>query len=45
MAYDKAQWEDVSELSKQLGLNESDVADLYMESLKWASYFEKTATD
>ncbi|RWX55246.1 EAL and HDOD domain-containing protein [Photobacterium chitinilyticum] len=45
MAYDKAQWEDVSELSKQLGLHESDIADLYMESLKWASYFEKTATD
>jgi len=45
MAYDKAQWEDVSELSKQLAINESDVADLYLESLKWASYFEKTATD
>ncbi|OLQ69414.1 histidine kinase [Photobacterium proteolyticum] len=44
-AYDKAQWEAVSLLSKQLQINESDVAELYLESLKWSSYFEHTATD
>ncbi|MCW8327515.1 HDOD domain-containing protein [Photobacterium sp. SDRW27] len=45
MAYDKAQWQDVSQISQQLGIKESNVADLYLESLKWASYFDKTATE
>lgn len=44
-AYDKAHWEEVSQLSQQLNIEESDVADLYLESLKWASFFETTATD
>lgn len=43
-AYDQAQWNKVSQYSKQLGINETNVADRYAESLKWATIFEKSAT-
>ncbi|MGF1761602.1 EAL domain-containing protein [Photobacterium sagamiensis] len=43
-AYDQAQWDDVSQYCKQLGINETNVADRYDESLKWATFFEKAAT-
>ncbi|ELR67382.1 Putative signal transduction protein [Photobacterium marinum] len=40
-AYDAAEWDKVSQFCQELVINESNVADLYLESVKWATLFEK----
>ncbi|WP_299014579.1 EAL and HDOD domain-containing protein [uncultured Photobacterium sp.] len=40
-AYDTANWENVSRFSKELAINETSVADLYLESVKWTTLFEQ----
>ena len=40
IAYENAQWDTISQLCQQLDVDESNVADLYLESIKWSSFFE-----
>ncbi|PSW18723.1 histidine kinase [Photobacterium sanctipauli] len=44
IAYDKADWQTIKKISQSLKLDESIIADLYLESLKWAATFERTVT-
>ncbi|OAN18458.1 histidine kinase [Photobacterium jeanii] len=44
VAYDKADWDVVARCTTALKLNESDVVDAYMQSVKWATAFERTMT-
>ncbi|OZS43674.1 EAL and HDOD domain-containing protein [Photobacterium sanguinicancri] len=44
MAYDTADWDSVNQCTSALKLKESDVADAYMSSVKWATAFERTMT-
>jgi c-di-GMP-related signal transduction protein len=43
IAYDQADWDSVSLYSKELGIDETNVADVYVESLKWAAIIEKSS--
>ncbi|MCQ1056524.1 HDOD domain-containing protein [Photobacterium sp. ZSDE20] len=42
IAYDQADWQTIERLCKALTIDESIVAEAYLESLKWATVFEQT---
>jgi c-di-GMP-related signal transduction protein len=43
IAYDQANWDKVSLYSKELGIDETNVAEVYVESLKWSAIIEKSS--
>ncbi|MGF1679738.1 EAL and HDOD domain-containing protein [Photobacterium minamisatsumaniensis] len=45
IAYDNADWQKIKLICQSLNLSESIVAELYLESLKWATIFERTVTE
>lgn len=42
-AYDQANWPLVRKYSTALKINESSIADYYLESVKWSTEYEKTS--
>ncbi|KLV09134.1 histidine kinase [Photobacterium aquae] len=40
-SYEEANWTRIQQISATLGVSESVVGDLYLESIKWATIFEK----
>ncbi|AJR07976.1 HDOD domain-containing protein [Photobacterium gaetbulicola] len=42
IAYDQADWKTINRLCQALNINESVVAQTYLESLKWVTVFEQT---
>lgn len=44
-AYDQANWSEVTQLCQTLAVPESVVAELYLESLQWSSFIEKSSAD
>lgn len=40
-AFDNAQWDTVNYYNRFLGLKEESIAELYLESVQWATTFEK----
>ncbi len=41
-AYDQANWPLVKKYSDALKINESSIADYYLESVKWSAEYEQT---